>query len=85
VEEAVEIISGQVPKGSGVIKQFPEKGIEVRMGRYGLFFTHEGKNYSLPKGVRPEEVTLELCEAVLARRQDEKAPKRPARASQKRK
>ena len=85
VEEAVEIISGQVPKGSGVIKQFPEKGIEVRMGRYGLFFTHEGKNYSLPKGVRPEEVTLELCEAVLSRRQDEKAPKRPARASQKRK
>jgi len=55
------------------------------MGRYGLFFTHEGKNYSLPKGVRPEEVTLELCEAVLSRRQDEKALKRPARASQKRK
>ena len=81
LEEAMEIISGQVSKNSGVIKQFPEKGIEVRMGRYGLFFTHEGKNYSLPKGIRPEEITLALCEAILARRQSEKLPKRAARAS----
>jgi DNA topoisomerase-1 len=83
LEEAVEILTGNAVRSAGIVKQFPEKGIEVRMGRYGLFFTYGGKSYSLPKGTKVEGVTLELCEEVLARRQGEDSGKRPVRAVRK--
>ena len=83
LEEAVEIITGEIPRSPGVLKKFPEKAIEVRTGRYGLFFTYEGKNYSLPKGIRAEDVTLELCEQILAQRQTQNSPKKPARTFRK--
>jgi len=70
-DEAIEIVTGNVPKSSGVVKEFPEKGIEVRSGRYGLFFTHGGKNYSLPRGITAEAVTPELCEQILAQKQSQ--------------
>jgi DNA topoisomerase-1 len=83
LEEAVEILTGNAVRSSGIVKQFPEKGIEVRMGRYGLYFTYGGKSYSLPKGTKVEEVTLELCEELLARRQGEGSGKRLVRALRK--
>ncbi len=82
-DEAISILTGNVPRSSGVLKQFPEKGIEVRSGRYGLFFTHEGKNYSLPKGIAADAVTLEMCEQILAQKQSPTAPKKPFRTFRK--
>ena len=38
----------------------------VRNGRYGAYIAYKGKNYRLPKGTVPEELTLEACRKIVA-------------------
>jgi DNA topoisomerase-1 len=52
--------------------------IEVLNGRYGPYIKQGKKNYKIPKGEKPEELTLEQCLEII-----EKAPKTKSRARKK--
>ena len=53
--------------------------IELREGRYGPYVTDGATNASLPRGMRPEDVTFEKAITLLA----ERAAKGPARGRRK--
>ncbi len=38
----------------------------VKNGRYGAYIAYKGKNYRLPRGTKPEEMTLEDCRKIVA-------------------
>ncbi len=38
----------------------------VKSGRYGPYIAYKGKNYRLPKSVKPEEVTYEECQKIVS-------------------
>ncbi|WP_417015289.1 type I DNA topoisomerase [Alistipes sp.] len=38
----------------------------VKNGRYGAYIAYKGKNYRIPKGSKPEELTLEECLKIVA-------------------
>ena len=38
----------------------------VKNGRYGAYIAYKGKNYRLPRGTKPEELTLEECRKIVA-------------------
>ncbi|MCS7163300.1 MAG: type I DNA topoisomerase [Bacteroidia bacterium] len=50
---------------SGPLRTFPELGIEVYNGRYGLYLRQGQLTRSLPKTLSLEELTPELCQQLL--------------------
>jgi DNA topoisomerase-1 len=45
-----------------IIKEFKEDAsVRVLQGRYGPYLVIDNQNYKIPKGVEPEELTLEEC------------------------
>ena len=38
----------------------------VKNGRYGPYIAYKGKNYRLPKGAKPEELSLDECLKIVA-------------------
>jgi len=38
----------------------------VKNGRYGPYIASKGKNYRIPKGTKPEELTYEACQKIIA-------------------
>ena len=40
--------------------------IVVKNGRYGAYIAAGGKNYRIPRGTKPEELTLEACRQIIA-------------------
>jgi len=54
--------------------------ITVRDGRYGPYVNHGKVNATLPKGMAPDAVTLDVAVALLAEKAG-KAPAKPARAA----
>ncbi|MDE7451428.1 MAG: DNA topoisomerase I, partial [Alistipes sp.] len=38
----------------------------VKNGRYGAYIACKGKNYRIPRGTKPEELTLEECRKIVA-------------------
>ncbi len=48
------------------IKQFDEEpGLQILNGRYGPYITFQKKNYRIPKGKKPEELSLEDCREII--------------------
>lgn len=43
-----------------------EPGLQVKSGRYGPYIAYKGKNYRIPKGTKPESLTLEECRNIVA-------------------
>ena len=64
-ERAVELIQNHkaaVTAANTPIKTFEEDAeLLVKNGRYGPYIAYKGKNYKIPKGTSPEEITLEEC------------------------
>lgn len=49
------------------LKSFDEDpDMLVKNGRYGAYIAYKGKNYRLPRGKKPEELTLEECRKIVA-------------------
>ena len=49
------------------LRSFPEEpDMLVKNGRYGAYIAYKGKNYRLPKGSKPEELTLDDCLKIVA-------------------
>ena len=38
----------------------------VKSGRYGPYIAYKGKNYRLPKGTKPDTLTLDDCRRIVA-------------------
>lgn len=53
-------------KSKEPIKTFAEEPeLQVLNGRYGPYIAFKGKNYRIPKGQVPEELTLEQCREII--------------------
>ncbi len=69
-ERAVELIHERQAAASAAntpLKSFPEDPeMLVKNGRYGAYIAYKGKNYRLPKGTKPEELTLDECLKIVA-------------------
>lgn len=72
LEEAIELLKEKKEKESSkVIKEFSEMpGLSVLNGRYGPYLAYkEGRkkaqNFRLPKGIVPENITLEEAKAIM--------------------
>ncbi len=49
------------------LKSFAENPeMLVKNGRYGAYIAYKGKNYRIPKGTEPTELTLEACQDIVA-------------------
>ena len=81
LDEALAAIKEvQEKKGKKEIKEFPEKNIKVLSGRYGPYITDGVKNAKIPADLKPENLSLEECQELLA-----KAPERKRRGNWKKK
>ena len=55
-------------KAKEPIRTYPEDdGLQVLNGRYGPYIAWQGKNYRIPKGYVPAELTLEQCREIIAK------------------
>jgi DNA topoisomerase-1 len=72
-ERAIELITEKREQEKNkLIRKFEEQpGLEVLNGRYGPYIAFEGKNYKIPKGTKPQELSLEECRQII-----DKAPKK---------
>ena len=69
-ERAVDIVRAQQAAAAAAntpLRSFPEDAdMLVKNGRYGAYIAYKGKNYRLPKGAKPEELTLDDCLKIVA-------------------
>ena len=69
-DRAVEIIREHQAAAAAAntpLRSFEEDpDMLVKNGRYGAYIAYKGKNYRIPKGVKPEELTLEACLKIVA-------------------
>lgn len=68
-ERAAELVREQQTRAKAAstpLKAFDaEPELQVKSGRYGPYIAYKGKNYRIPKGVTPEELTLEECMKIV--------------------
>ena len=69
-ERAVELIEAH--KAAAAAANTPLRSFEedpdmlVKNGRYGAYIAYKGKNYRIPRGTKPEELTLEECMKIVS-------------------
>ena len=71
LDRAVSLIRDKREKDAKAkepIRTYPEDdGLQVLNGRYGPYIAWQGKNYRIPKGYLPAELTLEQCREIIAK------------------
>ncbi len=87
LEQAIELIQ-EKRTANEPLKVFGDNEILILKGRYGPYIASGGKNYRIPKGADPLELTLEEVQAVIAKEgvttgDTGKRPKRTVRAIKK--
>ncbi|MBQ9582720.1 MAG: type I DNA topoisomerase [Bacteroidales bacterium] len=61
-EQAAEVIrEKRAQEQASLIAAFPEHDIEVRIGRFGPYIKHGGKNYKIPKNADPKKLSAADC------------------------
>ena len=63
-------------KGSANINEFKNSNVKIKEGRWGPYVTNGKINVSVPKGMKPENLTEEECVALLAEKQKKKERKK---------
>lgn len=66
-DEAIIVIEEKIKKDKEkIIQTFEEEpGLIVQHGRYGPYISFEKKNYKIPKGTKPEELSLEDVKKII--------------------
>ena len=68
-ERSVELLEQQKEQAAAAntpLKTFAEdKALVIKNGRYGAYIAYKGKNYRLPKGAKPENMSYEDCIKVV--------------------
>lgn len=64
-------------KSKALIKDFEKEKIQILNGQYGAYIKQGRKNFKIPKGKVPENLTLEECLEIIEK--DSKGAKKPAR------
>lgn len=77
LDEAIELIEAKEKKDKEkIIKTFEEDtDLQVLNGRYGPYIAYKKSNYKIPKGQKPEELSLEDCRKIIADTDKGKEPK----------
>lgn len=77
LDEAIELIEAKEKKDrEKIIKTFEqEPDLQVLNGRYGPYIAYKKSNYKIPKGKKPEELSLEDCQKIIADTDNGKEPK----------
>ncbi len=68
LERAVELIETEKKEkpAGGALKTFDEEpDLVVKTGKYGPYIAYKGKNYKIPRGTQPAEITLEEARAII--------------------
>ena len=69
-ERAVELVQAHQAAAAAAntpLHSYPEDpDMLVKNGRYGPYIAYKGKNYRLPKGAKPETLTLDDCLKIVA-------------------
>lgn len=69
-DRAVEVVRAHQAAAAAAntpLKRFDEEpDLLVKHGRYGAYIAYKGKNYRIPKGSKPEELTLEECRRIVS-------------------
>lgn len=68
LDEAIELIEAKEKKDrEKIIKTFEEEpDLQVLNGRYGPYIAYQKSNYKIPKGQKPEELSLDDCRKIIA-------------------
>lgn len=68
LDEAIELIEAKEKKDrEKIIKTFEEDSeLQVLNGRYGPYIAYKKSNYKIPKSQKPEELSLEDCQKIVA-------------------
>ncbi|WP_277098885.1 type I DNA topoisomerase [Coprobacter secundus] len=84
LDEAIELIKAKREQESQrLIKSFPEDSeLEVLNGRYGPYIAYKKKNYKIPKGTEPKELSFDACMQII-KESDEKIPLEKKRTGRK--
>lgn len=89
LEEAIELIEAKEQQDrEKIIKTFEEEpDLQVLNGRYGPYIAFGKSNYKIPKGTKPEELSLDDCRRIIAEndkdKKDGKTEKKPRKAAAK--
>lgn len=77
LDEAIELIEAKEKKDKEkIITTFNEEpDLQVLNGRYGPYIAYKKSNYKIPKGQKPEELSLEDCRKIIADTDKGKKPK----------
>ena len=83
-DEAVALIEKKREEEKNrLIKSFPENGdLEILNGRFGPYIAYKGKNYKIPKGTKPEELSNDDCLKII---ENDSQPKAKARRAPRKK
>lgn len=80
LEEAIDLLQKkQNEEAQRHLKKFAEEPeLEIMNGRYGPYIAYKGSNYKIPKGIVPEDLSLQSCLDIV-KLQSEKAESRSKR------
>ena len=70
------LVSIASKKGSVNITEFKDSNIKIKEGRWGPYITNGKINVSVPKDIKPENLTEEECITLLAEKQKKKKVKK---------
>ena len=69
-DRAVEVVRAHKEAAATAhkpLKEFAEDpDMQVKNGRYGAYIAYKGKNYRIPKGADPAQLTLDECLKIVA-------------------
>ena len=67
-QDAIDLIEAKRKKDlENIIQIFEKEEIRILKGRYGPYITQKKKNYKIPKGTKPEDLSLEQCLEIIAK------------------
>lgn len=78
LEEAIELIQQkrQAEKEKHIKSFTEEPDLEILNGRYGPYISYKKKNYHIPKGQEPKELTLEQCKELIKKEEENPTPRK---------